>query len=52
MFKEITITKEFQEFNCFFTLFGQTLGVFTVEYDGQSQTKIKWKREKTKFAVF
>ena len=30
---EITITKEFQEFNCFITLFGQTLGVFTVEYD-------------------
>ena len=52
MFKEIVITKEFQEFNCFFTLFGQTLGVFTVEYDGQSQKKIKWKRERNKFAVF
>ena len=45
MFKEITITKEFQEFNCFIT-------VFTVEYYGQSQKKIKWKREKNKFAVF
>ena len=32
----ITITKEFQEFNCFVTFFGQTLGVFTVEYDRQS----------------
>ena len=34
MFKEIAITKKFQEFNCFITLFGQSLGVFTVEYDG------------------
>ena len=52
MFKEITITKEFQEFNCFITLLGQTLGVFRVGYDGQSQKKIKWKRERNKFAVF
>ena len=52
MFKEITITKEFQEFNCFITLFGQTLGVFTCEYDGQGQKKFKWKREMNKFAVF
>ena len=46
MFKEITITKEFQKFSWFVTLFGQTLGVFTVEYDGKSQKKIN------KFAVF
>ena len=39
MFKEITITKKFQEFNCFIALFGQTLGVFSVEHDGQSQKK-------------
>ena len=43
MFKEITITKEFQEFNCFITLFGQALGVFTIEYDGQSQKKLSGK---------
>ena len=52
MFKEITITKEFQKFNCFITLFGQTLGVFTVEYDGQILKKFKWKRKRKKFAVF
>ena len=52
MLQEITITREFDEFKCFITLFGQTLGVFTVEYDGQSQKKIKWKRERNKFAVF
>ena len=51
MFKEIT-PKEFQEFNRFITLFGQTLGVFTAEYDGQGLKKIKWKRERNKFAVF
>ena len=43
MFKEITITKEFQEFNCFITVFGHTLGVFAVEYDGASVKKFKWK---------
>ena len=52
MFKEITITKEFQEFNCFITFFGQTLGVFTVEYDGQSLKKVKSKGERNKFGVF
>ena len=52
MFKEITITKEFQEFNCFITFFGQTLGVFTVEYDGQSLKKVKSKRERNKVGVF
>ena len=46
MLQEITITREFDEFKCFITLFGQTLGVFTVEYDGQSQKKIN------KFAFF
>ena len=46
MFKELTITKECQEFNCLITLFGQTLGIFAVEYDGQSQKKIN------KFAFF
>ena len=40
MFKEITITKEFQEFNCFITLFGQTLGVF------------KWKKRETNLKFF
>ena len=52
MFKEITITEEFQKFNCFITLFGKTLGVFTVEYDGASLKKFKWKGERNKFAVF
>ena len=47
----MTITKEFQEFNCFITLFGQTLGVFTVKYDGQSLENLSGK-ERTKFAVF
>ena len=53
MFKEIAITKKFQEFNCFITLFGQSLGVFTVEYDGHSQKKkLSGKERKTNLQFF
>ena len=52
MFEEITITKELQKFNCCITLFGKTLGVFTIEYDGVSLKNFKWKRERNKVAVF
>ena len=52
MFKEITITKEFQEFNCFITLLGQTLGVFTVEPDGQSHKKLSGKGRETNLQFF
>ena len=34
-----TIKKEFQQFNCFIAIFGQTLGVFAPEYDGHSLKK-------------
>ena len=37
--------KEFQQFN-FISLFGQTLGVFKAEYDGQSEKIYTEKREK------
>ena len=37
--------KEFQQFN-FISLFGQTLGVFKAEYDGQSLKKFIRKRER------
>ena len=47
-----TIKKEFQQFNCFIAIFGQTLGVFAPEYDGHSLKKFQWKRETNKFGIF
>ena len=43
MNKEMTMVKEFKEFNCFITLYSQTLGVVTVEYDERSLNETKWK---------
>ena len=48
----MTMVKEFKEFNCVITLYSQTLGVVTVEYDERSLNKTKWKAVKNKFAVF
>ena len=46
------MVKEFKEFNCFITLYSQTLGVVTVEYDERSLNKTKWKAVKNKFVFF
>ena len=35
-----------------FTIYGQTLGVVTVEYDERSLNETKWKAVKNKFVVF
>ena len=48
----MTMIIEFKVFNCFITLYSQTLGVVTVEYDERSLNKAKWKAVKNKFVVF
>ena len=35
-----------------FTIYGQTLGVVTVEYDKRRLNETKWKAVKNKFVVF
>ena len=35
-----------------FTIYGQTLGVVTVEYDERSLNETRWKAVKNKFVVF
>ena len=50
--KEMTMVKESKEFNCFITLYSQTLAVVTVEYDERSLNETKWKAVKNKFVVF
>ena len=35
-----------------FNIYGQTLGVVTVEYDERSLNKTKWKAVTNKFVVF
>ena len=35
-----------------FAIYGQTLGVVTVEYDERSLNETKWKAFKNKFVVF
>ena len=52
MIKKMTMVKEFKEFNCFITLYSQTLGVVTVEYDERSLNETKWKAVNNKFVVF
>ena len=39
----MTVVKEFKEFNSFITIYSQTLGVVTVEYDERSFNKTKRK---------
>ena len=47
MIKEMTMVKEFKEFNCFITLYSQTLGLVTVEYDERSLNKLSGKQSRT-----
>ena len=48
----MTMIKEFKEFNCFITLYSQTLGVVKVEYDERRLNETKWKVVKNKSVVF
>ena len=53
MLKQIATTgiSGIKYFN-FITLFGQTLGVFTVKYDGQSLKKLRGKERETNLQLF
>ena len=52
MIKEMTMVKEFKEFNYFITLYSQTLGVAIDEYDERNLNETNWKAVKNKFEVF